>query len=71
MTERDGGVAVAKKKARGVGIMVRVDPDVVRMARVVAPIKGMAVGEYIADIVRPIVKRDYLKEMGRLEGGAK
>jgi predicted HicB family RNase H-like nuclease len=61
-----GSVAVAKK-ARGVGIMVRVDPGVVRMARIVAPIKGVAVGEYISDIVRPVVKRDYLKEVGRSE----
>jgi hypothetical protein len=62
-----GSVAVAKKKARGVGIMVRIDPDVVRMARVVSPTKGLAMGEYLSEILRPAVRRDYANEMKRLE----
>jgi hypothetical protein len=72
-TRNSGGAGVAKKKAKGNGIMVRVDPDVVRMARIVAPIKGQAIGEYISEIVRPIVGQHYLKEVKRLEneGGGK
>jgi hypothetical protein len=62
-----GSVAVAKKKARGVGIMVRIDPDVVRMARVIAPIKGLSMGDYLSDICRPVVSREYLAEIRRLE----
>jgi hypothetical protein len=62
-----GGVAVAKKKARGVGIMVRIDPDVVRMARAIAPAKGVALGEYLSDICRPVVSREYVAEIRRLE----
>jgi hypothetical protein len=64
---------VAKKKARGVGILVRIDPDVVRMARIIAPVKGLAVGDYLSDICRPVVGRDYVNEIKRLEkeGGAR
>jgi hypothetical protein len=61
---------MAKKKGegpRGVGLMVRVAPDVVRMARIIAPAKGMAIGDYISDIARPVVNRDYLAEIRRLE----
>jgi hypothetical protein len=69
-------MAVAKKKGekpRGVGIMVRVAPDVVRMARIVAPIKGMSIGDYISEIARPTVGRDYVAEIRRLEkeGGSR
>jgi hypothetical protein len=58
---------MAKKASKGNGIMVRIDPDVVRMARIVAPIKGQGVGHYISEIVRPAVGRDYLKQVKRLE----
>jgi hypothetical protein len=71
--DRDrGGVAVAKKKARGVGLHVRIDPDLVRMAKVIAPAEGRALGDYLSDIIRPVVSREYAKVMKRLEqeGGA-
>jgi hypothetical protein len=61
------GVGVAKKKPRGVGLMVRMDPDVVRMARVIAPTKGMAIGDYLSGLCRPGVSRDYVKEIERLK----
>jgi hypothetical protein len=70
-----GAAIVAKKKQepRGVGIMTRLDPDVVRMARVVAPIKGQMMTTYLSEILRPVVSKDYVTEMRRLEqeGGKK
>src|SRR5262249_44740214 len=62
-----GGVGVAKKKARGVGLHVRIDPDLVRMAKGIAPAKGQALGDYLSDLIRPPVSRDYAKEMERLK----
>jgi hypothetical protein len=63
-----GGVVVAKKKAaRGVGLHVRIDPDLVRMAKVLAPAKGQALGDYLSDIIRPVVCREYSKVMRELE----
>jgi hypothetical protein len=64
---KSGGLSMAKKKARGVGMMVRIDPDIVRMARIIAPAKGVAMGDYLSDILRPTVSRDYVKEVKRLE----
>ena len=68
--------AVAKKKAgrpksknpRGDGLQVRIAPDVVRMARIVTPMKGVALTDYLSEILRPIVTRDYAQAARRLAG---
>jgi hypothetical protein len=62
-----GAIDVEKKKARGDGIMVRIAPDIVRMARIIAPAKGEAIGDYLSGILRATVSRDYVKEVKRLE----
>ncbi len=69
----------AKKKAgrpksknpRGDGLQVRIAPDVVRMARVITPLKGVALTNYLSDILRPVVTRDYAQAARKLalEGG--
>jgi hypothetical protein len=66
---------VAKKKAgrpksanpRGVGLQIRIAPDVVRMARAVVPMKGLTLTDYLSDLLRPTVTRDYAQTLRRLE----
>lgn len=70
---------VAKKKAgrpksknpRGDGMPVRLAPDVVRMAKIVTPMKGLALSEYLSELLRPAVTRDYAQATRVLakEGG--
>jgi hypothetical protein len=62
-----GNTAVAKKKARGVGKLVRIDPSIVTKARVVAASRGETIGDYISNMIRANVSRDYLKEIRQLE----
>jgi hypothetical protein len=63
-----GTMTVAKKKeARGIGKMVRIDPRVVTQARVVAQARGVALSDYLSDVCRSVVARDYLSEIKRLE----
>lgn len=65
----DGSVAVAKKKApaRGPGRLVRIEPSIYTMAKFVATARGMAIGDYLSEISRATVSRDYLKETKRLQ----
>jgi hypothetical protein len=60
---------VAKKKAqpRGSGRLVRIDPAIYSMAKFVATARGVAIGDYLSNISRSTVSRDYLKETKRLE----
>ena len=79
VTERERP-AHGKKKAgrprariRGGGLQVRIAPDVVRMARVITPLKGVALTNYLSDNPRPVVTRDYAQAARKLslEGGEK
>jgi hypothetical protein len=60
---------VAKKKppVRGVGRLVRIDPSLWSMARVVATTRGIGLGDYISSLVRSSVSRDYVAEVKRVE----
>jgi len=73
-------VLMAKKSAAGrpgkpdgQGKMVRLNPRLVSMARIVAGDRGIAMGDYLSDLVMDTVKRDYqatLKKLDReLKGG--
>jgi hypothetical protein len=61
----------APKKPGGEGRHVRLSPPVVTMAKAVADARGIAMGDYLSDLLKPLVSRDYVKEMERLkkEGG--
>jgi hypothetical protein len=67
--------SVAKKKAgrpasenpRGEGIQVRIAPDVVRMARKVSPVDGVNLTDYLSNILRPVVLRDYARVQRMLD----
>jgi hypothetical protein len=51
------------KDPRGDGLQVRLSPDVVRMARVMAPIRGATLSDYLSNILRPVVVREYTAAM--------
>lgn len=38
---------------------VRLDPEIMRKARIVASIKDVSVGRYLADLLRPLVDKDH------------
>jgi hypothetical protein len=73
---------VAKKKAgrpkktstRGDGIQVRLDPDVVAKAKMIATRKNLEVGPYLSSLLEAPINREYvilLKELSALEGSSK
>lgn len=67
-------LAMAKKNAggrppkpSGEGKMVRLDPKLVAMARIVASDRGMSMGDYLGGIALDTVRRDYLATMRKVE----
>jgi hypothetical protein len=70
---------VAKKKAgrpkianpRGDGLQVRLDPDIVGKARVIATRRNLDVGPFLSSLLEAPINREYitlLKELKELEG---
>jgi hypothetical protein len=70
---------VAKKKAgrpkspnpRGDGLQVRLDPDIVGKARMIATRRNLDVGPFLSGLLEAPVNREYitlLKELKELEG---
>jgi hypothetical protein len=49
-------------------VAVKLDADVVREARIVAAYRGIAMAEYISEILRPIVHRDLEEESRKALG---
>ncbi len=49
------------KKPTGEGTPVRIDSDIVAMAKYLAARKGIAVSELLSDLLRPIIDRDFRK----------
>jgi hypothetical protein len=80
MTMTAGGGAVAKKrvgnpgKPGGEGRPVRIQPDLLNKARIVAMRRGSQIGDYLGSLLEGPVNRDYqkvLKELAAEEGGGK
>jgi hypothetical protein len=75
--ETDGGEEEGRQaqeqESEGDGLQVRIAPDVVRMARVITPMKRVALTNYLSDILRPVVTRDYAQAARKLslEGSEK
>jgi hypothetical protein len=67
---REGHMAkkkAARGKSGGEGRLVRLDPSIVAMAKMIATARGMSLADYLADLLRGPVSREYAKEMRRLE----
>src|SRR3954463_2213419 len=66
-----GGIAVAKrgrpKKLTGEGTQVRVESDLVSMARLIVANRGTELTTYLSDILRPRIVKDYAAMVKRLE----
>ena len=63
---------MAKKRGRPRSIerrvaVVKLDSTVVGKAQMVAKARGTSVAEYLSEIIRGPVDRDFLKEMKRIE----
>lgn len=59
------------RKPTGGGSPVRIDRDLVTMARTLAGYRGAAISEYLSDLLRPVITKEYramVKELGE-EGG--
>ena len=57
---------------RAVGLSVRLDPDLIGMARVVVGRRRLELGPYLSELLAEPVRRDYvavLRELSALEGG--
>jgi hypothetical protein len=63
-----GAVAVPKKKSsekRKFNTLVRMDDELCDMARVLATMRKTSMAELFADWLRPVVKREYEKEIAK------
>ncbi len=57
------------KKLTGEGSQVRIAPDLASMARLIVGERGIDLAEYLNEIIRPRITRDYAAMIKRLEGG--
>jgi hypothetical protein len=55
------------QKSGGEGKLVRLNPAIVGMAKAVATAKGSTLADYLADLLRGPVGRDYAKMLRELE----
>ena len=58
------------EKVRGIGVAVRIDPDLVGKARVVASRRNLDVGPYLSQLLEGPINQDYfavLKELADAE----
>jgi hypothetical protein len=49
-------------------VQVKLDADVVRMAKMVAAARDITLAEYLSEMIRPIVRRDLEKDAPRVLG---
>ncbi len=78
MTTMTGSERVARKRAdkeqrnvRGEGIPVRIDPDIVGKAKVVAFRRNLELGPYLSGLLVGAVDRDYHAVLKELPDGGK
>ena len=55
-----------RSESRRFNTLVRMDDELVERAKKVAALKGISVAEYFSDTLRPIVDRDFAKEVKKL-----
>ena len=74
MDEQHGGVAVMTKRGRpkkpmGEGSQVRIPPDLASKARLIVGDRGIDMVEYLDEVLRPRITKDYAAMIRKLEGG--
>jgi hypothetical protein len=78
--ERDGlmaGTTMAKKRmgrpktSERQDVSIKFDRALARKARMIAEARNIAMAEYLSEMARPIIDRDYVRVMRELEGGPK
>ncbi len=55
------------RKPTGEGSPVRIDRDLVTMARTLAGYRGAAISEYLSDLLRPVITKEYRTMVKDLE----
>jgi hypothetical protein len=55
------------RKPTGEGSPVRIDRDLVTMARTLAGYRGAAMSEYLSDLLRPVITKEYRTMVKDLE----
>jgi hypothetical protein len=58
------------RKPTGEGAPVRIDRDLVTMARTLAGYQGSALSEYLSNLLRPVITREYRTMVKALEAEA-
>lgn len=67
---QSGATPVAKKKrseSRRFNTLVRMDDEVCEIARKIAALRGVSMAEMFADWLRPIVAREWSKEVRKIK----
>lgn len=49
-------------------VSTKFDRALLGMARMVATARGLSIAEYLSEAARPVIERDFAREMKRLEG---
>jgi hypothetical protein len=68
------GTMMAKKRAgrpktsERQDVSIKFDRGLARKARMIAEARNVSMAEYLSEMTRPIIDRDYLKVMRELEG---
>jgi hypothetical protein len=71
------GTAMAKKKmgrpktSDRQDVSIKFDKTLAGKARLIAQGRGVSMAEYLSEMTRPLIDRDYAKLMRDLEGGAR
>jgi hypothetical protein len=70
------GATMAKKKmgrpktSERLDVSIKFDKTLAGKARLISQGKGVSMAEYLSELTRPLIDRDYAKLMRELEGGA-
>lgn len=59
------GLIAGRTMAKKPDPPVRLNEEIVRRARVVAAFEGKSLGDYLSDLLRPLVDRDFRRHIKR------
>jgi hypothetical protein len=62
-----GGVAKKKSEQRRFNTLVRMDDELCEMGRKLAALRGTSLAELFTETLRPIIKREWSKEVRKLK----
>jgi hypothetical protein len=69
--ERPMGKAGRPKRSERDDVTVKIDRGIVSKAKMIASARNVPLAEYLSELLRPPVARDFAKEMRRIESEEK